>query len=133
MELLNRRGWVQKIKGDIQINSHVFHPNGYRKLTEGFIEFEKTQRSINNTLTSDFLAKKRTFVITWENCSIDGELLDEFIAISNSSEDVTFTKTNYDLTETSVTCRLKLSNSFARVYDDGKYAYNGVEVTLEEI
>lgn len=121
------------MKGDIKINTHVFHPNGYRKLTEGFIEFEKTQRTINNTLTSDFLAKKRTYIISWEDCAIDGELLDEFIAISDSSDDVTLTKVNYDLTETVVTCRLKLSDSFERIYEQGKYAYSGVEVSLEEV
>lgn len=121
------------MKGDIKINNHVFSPNGYRKLTEGFIEFEKSQRTINNTLTSDFLARKKTFVISWEDCAVDGELLDEFIALSESSDDVTFVKTNYDLTETTTVCRLKISESFSRIYEAGKYAYDGVEIMLEEI
>lgn len=119
--------------GDIQINNHVFHSNGYRKLTEGFINFEVSDRTINNTLVSDFLEVKKTFEISWDDCSIDGELLDEFIGLSQSADDVTFIKTNYDLTTTTTTCRLTLSESFARDYERGKYSYNGVKIKLEEV
>lgn len=119
--------------GDIQINDHVFHSNGYRKLTEGFINFEVSDRTINNTLVSDFLETKRTYEISWENCSIDGELLDEFISLSQSATDVTFIKTNYDLTTTTTICRLKISDSFDRVYDQGKYSYDGIKIKLEEV
>lgn len=119
--------------GDIQINDHVFHSNGYRKLTEGFINFEVSDRTINNTLVSDFLETKRTYEISWENCSIDGELLDEFITLSQSADDVTFIKTNYDLTTTTTTCRLSMSENFNRIYERGKYSYEGVKIKLEEI
>lgn len=119
--------------GDIQINDHVFHPNGYRKLTEGFINFEVSQRTIDHTLVSDFLSVKRTFTISWDNATISGELLDEFITLYLSSSDVTFTKTNYDLSKTTVVCRLKLPESWKRDYEQGTYSYSGIIVTLEEI
>jgi len=79
------------------------------------------------------LEVKKTFEISWDDCSIDGELLDEFIGLSQSADDVTFIKTNYDLTTTTTTCRLTLSESFARDYERGKYSYNGVKIKLEEV
>lgn len=119
--------------GDIQINDHVFHPNGYRKLTEGFIDFEVSARTINNTLVSDFFDTKRTYSISWDGASITGELLDEFIALYKSTDDVTFIKTNYDLTTTTVICRLRLSGNFLRDYEQGTYSYNGITIELEEV
>lgn len=119
--------------GTFQINEHAFHPNGYRKLTEGFINFEVSDRTINNTLVSDFLAVKKTFTISWDDCTIDGDLLEEFIEWSQSSNTVTFALTNNDLTITSTICRLKMSDTFTRVYEKGKYAYSGIEVYLEEV
>lgn len=121
------------MKGDIQINDHVFSPNGYRKLTEKIISFEKSKRTIDNTLVSDFMAVKKTFTISWDDCAIDGELLNEFMELYLSAEDVTFIKTNYDLTTSAYTCRIKLSDSFKRVYESRNYSYSGVNVTLEEV
>lgn len=119
--------------GDIQINDRVLTANSYRKITEGFIDFEVSDRTIDNTLVSDFLATKKTFVVEWRDCAIDGELLNELIALSQSSDDVTFIKTNYDLTTTTTICRLKLSDSFKRIYEKEKYAYEDVKVSLEEV
>jgi hypothetical protein len=121
------------MKGDIQINDILFTANGYTKLTEGFVSFEIKNRTINNTLVSDFLNIKKTFEISWENCSLSGDLLDQFIALYISDSDITFIKTNYDLTESTYICRLSMSESFLRDYEKDNYSYNGVKIKLEEV
>jgi hypothetical protein len=121
------------MKGDIKINDITLTANGYTKLTEGFINFEVKERTIDNTLVSDFFGVKRTFKISWEKCVISGDLLDSFIEIYLAGEDVTFIKTNYDLTETTYTCKLYLPDSFMRAYEKDNYGYDSIEVSLEEV
>ena len=118
--------------GSYKINDHVFSPNGGRTLTEGYLDFEVTDRTINKTLVSDFVIFKRTFSIKW-SVAITQDLLEIILAWYTAKQDVTFTKVNKDGTESSYTCRLSIPENFTRVYELKEYSYSDFEISLVEV
>jgi hypothetical protein len=118
-------------KGDLQINS-ILLPLDDIQYKPGWIDYEVTDRTINRTLVSDFIAFKRTFDISWKN-PLEGSFLADLLDLYLAKEDVTFTETAADLTTTAYTCRMSISNKYLREIMSGNYAFSGFSITLEEV
>lgn len=118
-------------KGDLKIGTLEL-PIDTVKFTEGWIDFEVQDRTVNRTLVSDFIAFKRKFSITWQY-PISGTLLAELLDIYIAKADVVFTIVNADLTETLYTCKVSISGDYLREIIAGNYAFSGFTVELEEV
>jgi len=118
-------------KGDLKINTLEL-PIETVKFTEGWLDFEVQDRTINRTLVSDFIAFKRKFSITW-GYAISGTLLADLLDLYIAKEDVVFTIVNADLTETLYTCKVSISDTYLREIISGNYAFSGFTVELEEV
>jgi hypothetical protein len=119
-------------KGDLQIDTILLPDNGDLRYTPGFISFEQTARTIDNTLVSDFKALKHKFSFSWNN-PLDGNFLADIIDLYLANDDVTFTQTNADLSTSVYTCKIFISESMLREIASGNYAYSGFTLTLEEV
>lgn len=123
------------VKGELKINSIVI-PDSSLNFSPGWISFEVTQRTIDNTLVSDLKDDKRKFNLSWDNC-IDGDFFEQIVALYELGEDVTFTVTAEDLTDDVYDCHLTISpevlRKVTRKRETGNYAYSGFAIALEEI
>lgn len=117
--------------GELQIDTILLPDYGLR-FSEGYIDFEVKDRTIDRTLVSDFVAIKRIFTVAWDN-PISGTLLADLVDLYMAKEDVTFTVTNADTTNTVYTCRLDIGNEYLREIASGNYAFSGLVITLEEV
>lgn len=106
-------------------------PEWERKYTQGWIDFEVTERTINRTLVSDFIAFKRKFSITWN--ILDGATMAAIIDIYLAKEDIVFHERQSNGTFRSWTCRLSISDGILREIEAGNYAFSGFAITLEEV
>jgi len=118
-------------KGDLKINDILLPLEGLQ-YKPGWIDYEVTDRTINKTLVSDFVAFKRTFAISW-SYPLDGSFLADLLDLYIAKADVTFTETGADLVDTSYTCKLSISSSYLRELYSGNYAFSGFAITLEEV
>lgn len=119
------------MKGDLQLGAIPLPLQGI-KFSEGWIDFEKKRRTINNTLVSDLVAFKRKFSISWDN-PLDGAFLADLLDLYIAKEDLTFTVTNADLTTTAYTVHIDIGSDILREIYSGNYAYSGFKIELEEI
>jgi hypothetical protein len=117
--------------GDLYIDTFEV-PSKARRYSPGWIEFEQTRRTINNTLTSDFLAQKRKFFIEWSTW-LDGDFIEYIVGIYLAGNDVVFKVCESDGTEKSYTCRLTIPSTYVREYEEKGFAYSGFNITLEEV
>jgi hypothetical protein len=106
-------------------------PDFERQYSQGWIDFEVSERTINRTLVSDFVAFKRTFTISWPILS--EETLAALLEWYLDKEDVTFTETQSDSSTLSWTCRISISDSILREIEAVDYAFSGFSITLEEV
>lgn len=118
-------------KGDIQINSVLLPFEGI-KVSYGYIDFEVVDRTIDKTLVSDFIALKRIFTISWDNM-VSGTFMADIIDIYILKQDVTLIVTNADLSTSTYTCKLSISDRVLRELYSGNYAFSGFTITLEEV
>ena len=118
--------------GDLTINGNLIPGRQNLRFSQGYIDFEETQRTIDKTLVSDFVKFKRSFSISWTSY-IDGPLLVSFLDIYIAKEDVTFVVTDYDGTDSTYICKLGISPEFLREIKVGYFAYSGFSLTLEEV
>jgi hypothetical protein len=109
----------------------IFLPEFERKYTQGWLDFEVTERTINRTLVSDFVAFKRVFSITWN--VLDGEIMSSLILLYLGKQDVVFSEQQPDTTWLSWTCKLAISDSIFREIEVGNFAFSGFSITLEEV
>ncbi|MBA4274026.1 MAG: hypothetical protein C0436_00070 [Alphaproteobacteria bacterium] len=109
----------------------IILPEWERKYTQGWIDFEVTERTINRTLVSDFIAFKRRFGITWN--ILDGNTMAALIDLYLAKEDVTFHERQPNGTFRTWTCRLQISEGILREIEIGNYAFSGFAITLEEV
>ena len=119
------------MKGELRLGTFVI-PASSREYSPGWIDFEVTGRTIDNTLVSDFIGFKRKFSISWSNW-LDGEFVEYLLSLYQSKEDVTFTEVKPDGTEQSWTCKLSISDAYVREYEEDNFAYSGFEIMLEEV
>lgn len=117
--------------GDIQLGSVLLPATEYRKLTEGYLQFEVGERTINNTYVSDFIDSKKTFTIEW-NCSIDETLMQSIIDLY-TGDDITVLYTESDGTVSTYICHMVLPESWDRSSYVNPYSYDGFSVYLEEV
>lgn len=106
-------------------------PEYQRKYSQGWIDFEVKDRTINRTLVSDFVAFKRVFTISWP--VVDGSLMAELLEIYLLKNDVTFYETQADLSVRSYICRLDIGREVLRDIEAGNFAFSGFSITLEEV
>jgi hypothetical protein len=106
-------------------------PEWERKYTQGYIDFEVSERTINRTLVSDFIAFKRTFGVTWN--ILDGATISTLIDLYLAKEDVVFYEEQPNSSFLNWTCRLSISQSILREIEIGNYAFSGFSITLEEV
>lgn len=118
--------------GDLTINGILIPGNFNLKFSQGYIDFEETQRTIDKTLVSDFASFKRIFNISWTSF-IQGDLLADFLDMYIAKDDVTFVVSNADGTDSTYICKLSISNEFLREIKVGDFAYSGFTLTLEEV
>lgn len=117
--------------GELQIDTILLPEYGLR-FSEGYIDFEVKDRTIDRTLVSDFVAIKRVFTIAWDN-PISGTLLASILEIYIAKKDVSFAITNADTSTTTYTCRLDIGGEYLREIASGNYAFSGFTITLEEV
>jgi hypothetical protein len=115
------------IKGPTAITLPIYQ----RTYSQGWIDFEVVERTINRTLVSDFVAFKRRFSIEWELAS--GELVAELLDLYLDKEDVIFEETQADNSVKTWTCRLSISDDIVRDIEVGNFAFSGFGITLEEV
>jgi len=118
-------------KGDLKINALEL-PIDNIKFSQDWIDFEVQDRTINRTLVSDFIAFKRKFVLTWQY-PLEGAFLADLLDLYIAKEDVTFTVTNADLTESLYTCKVDINGAYLREMLSGNYIFSGFGITLEEV
>jgi hypothetical protein len=109
----------------------IFLPEYERKYTQGWIDFEVSERTINKTLVSDFVAFKRTFAVTWN--VLDGEVMSSLIMLYLNKQDVNFHEKQPDGSYLSWVCKLSISQSIFREIEIGNFAFSGFAITLEEV
>jgi len=119
------------MKGDLYINSMLV-PDRSLTYRPGWIDFEKTERTINNTLVSDFIGFKRTFKLEWSNW-MDGDFVEYIIAIYELKEDVIFHEYDKNNVDVPYTCKLSIPAEYVREYKESNFAYSGFNITLEEV
>lgn len=119
------------MKGDLKINDFLI-PDSSLTYRPGWIEFEKTGRTVNNTLVSDFVGTKRKFKLEWSNW-ISGDFLDYIIPLFETKEDVTFHEFNKDNVDVSFICKLSIPLEYVREYKESNFAFSGFYITLEEV
>ena len=119
------------MKGDLFIDTYLV-PDSSLVFTKGRLDFEKTERTINNTLVSDFIGFKKTFALEWGNW-LDGDFVDYIIGIYEAKEDVEFKEVLADNTEEVSICKLSISDSYVREYKEKNFAFSGFTVSLEEV
>jgi hypothetical protein len=119
-------------KGDLQIDTILLPDNGDLKYQPGFIQFEQKQRTVDNTLVSDFRAIKYKFAFSWGN-PLDGIFMADLVELYLAGNDVTFIETNADLSTNTYICRLSISETTLREIASGNYAFSGFSMNLEEI
>ena len=115
----------------IQGATEIILPEYQRQYSQGWIDFEITDRTINKTLVSDFVAFKKVFTINWN--IVEGEFMASLIFLYLEKEDVTFSEQQPDGSWLSWVCRLTISNSLQREADAGNFAFSGFSITLEEV
>lgn len=118
-------------KGDLTLGGVALPLEGI-KYSPGWIDYEKTARTINNTLVSDLVAFKRKFSISWEN-PLDGAFMADLLDMYVAKEDLTFTETQSDLTTLSYTVHIDIGSEYLREIYSGNYAFSGFKITLEEV
>jgi len=118
-------------QGDVYLNSTLM-PGSSLKVTKGYLDFEVSDRTIDKTFVSDFVATKRTRSLYWENF-LDEDFVDAMIALYLLKEDVVYSEVNSDLTITTFTVRMSISSEILREIDEGSYAYSGFVITMEEV
>lgn len=109
----------------------IILPEFERKYSQGWIDFEVSERTINRTLVSDFVAFKRTFSITWN--ILDGAVLASLLDLYLAKEDVTFYEEQADSSFKSWVCKIGISDSILREVEAGNFAFSGFAITLEEV
>jgi hypothetical protein len=120
--------------GDLKItynSTEIMLPEYERKYTQGWIDFEVSERTVNRTLVSDFIAFKRAFGITWN--VLDGEFMYQLVEIYLTKKDVTFSEKQSDGSWKSWICKMSISESLLREVEVGNYAFSGFSITLEEV
>lgn len=117
--------------GDIQLNTTLL-PNEGLRFSPGYIDFEVSDRTIDKTLVSDFITIKRKFGITWEY-PISGTLMADIVELYLAKADVTVSVTNSDLTISTYTCWLSISDESLREIASGVYAFSGFSISMEEV
>jgi hypothetical protein len=119
---------------DLKLNqgaTEIFLPEFERKYTQGWLDFEVSERTINRTLVSDFVGFKRTFSVTWN--VLEGEIMSSLILLYLTKQDVIFSEQQPDGSFLSWTCKLSISQSLLREIDAGNFAFSGFSITLEEV
>lgn len=106
-------------------------PEWERKYTQSWIDFEVTERTINRTLVSDFIAFKRKFNVTWN--VLDGATMAAIIDIYLAKEDIVFHEQQSNGSFRTYTCRLSISANILREIEIGNYAFSGFSIELEEV
>ncbi len=119
------------MKGDLLLNG-VLLPMDSISYKPGWLDFEVTERTVNRTLVSDFVAFKRTFEVSWSN-PLDGAFMADLIDLYVLKEDVTFSEVQPDLSSLTYTCKLSISPTYLRELYAGNYAFSGFSITLEEV
>ena len=119
------------MQGDLFIGSFLV-PDNTLVYSEGWIDFEVTQRTIDNTLVSDFIGFKRKFSMSWENW-LSGGFVDYVVGIYEAKQDVVFKKILADNSEELYTCKLSISDNYVREYKELDFAFSGFSITLEEV
>jgi hypothetical protein len=109
----------------------IILPEFERKYSQGWIDFEVSERTINRTLVSDFVAFKRSFSITWN--LLDGAILTSLLDLYLAKEDVIFYEQQANGTFKNWTCKLGISDSILREVESGNFAFSGFAITLEEV
>lgn len=121
------------MNGDIYIDDFLLpDTDGSLVLNEGVIDFEVSERTINNTLVSDFIGFKKRFRITWNNL-ISGELLEILKTIYYAKEDVDLKITSELGVDTTYVCKMNMSPEYLRESKGSVFAYSGVEISFEEV
>ena len=118
-------------KGELTINSIPLPLDGMR-YSQGYIDFELKERTIDQTLVSDFIAFKRIFNISWSN-PLDGSFMADIIDLYLLKEDVTLYEVQADLTTKSFVCALTIGSNFLREMYARNYAFSGFSISLEEV
>lgn len=118
-------------KGDLQLGAILLPIEGI-KYSQGWIDYEKTRRTIDNTLVSDLVAFKRKFTIAWDN-PLDGSFMADLLDMYIAKADLTFIETQADLTTLSYTVHIDIGSDYLREIYSGNYAFSGFKITLEEV
>jgi|WetSurMetagenome_2_1015567.scaffolds.fasta_scaffold424529_2 hypothetical protein len=118
-------------QGDFYIND-ILLPKSSIKPTKGRLDFEISERTIDNTFVSDLKAIKEKRSFTWEN-ALDEDFITPMMEIYYAGEDVIYREVNSDLTETTFTMRMKIPDDIAQEVLEGSYAYSGFSISLEEV
>jgi hypothetical protein len=116
--------------GELRIDSITLPETG-RLYRPGWIDFEVTERTIDRTLVSDFIAIKRRFSVAYDRAY--GDLFKQLYDLYLTKQDVTFTEFQPDGSSLSWTCRMSFPTEVERGLNRGLYGYVGFSVTLEEV
>jgi hypothetical protein len=116
--------------GILKLNG-ITLPSRNIQYTQGWIDFEVKDRTINKTLVSDFIAIKRVFSISWP--VLEGSFMAQLINIYLAKNDVTFEEQQPNGSFLSFTCRMAISESVLREIDIENYAFSGFSFRLEEV
>lgn len=106
-------------------------PEVGRLYEPGWIDFEITERTINRTLVSDFIAFKRLFIVSYDR--VYGDLFADLLELFLDKEDVIFYEQQPNGTYLNYTCRLDFPQSVKRELSRGLYGYTGFSFSLEEV
>jgi hypothetical protein len=116
----------------IEKGTTIIHlPEPGRLYEPGWIDFEVTERTINRTLVSDFVAIKRQFQVSYDR--IYGNLFGDILDLYLDKEDVTFYEEQPDGSYNSWICRVDFPAQVKRDLNTGLYGYTGFSFRLEEV
>ena len=109
----------------------VILPEQGRLYEPGWIDFEVSERTINRTLVSDFVAIKRQFQIAYDR--VYGNLFGEILDLYLDKEDVVFYEEQPDGSYRNWTCVIDFPAQVKRDLNTGLYGYTGFSFRLEEV
>ena len=112
-------------------NSLVILPDTGRTYTQGWLDFELTERTINRTLVSDLIATKRVFSITWEQAS--RALVSQLVLLFLDERYLTFEEEQHDGSFLSWDVRLTIGANILRDIEAQDYSFVGFVINLEQV